>query len=68
MTLPENVVLETIKPAENGDGRIIRIYERFGKNAVLEIPAIAETDMLERKKESVDLALAPYKIKTFLLK
>lgn len=67
LILPENAVLETVKPAESGAGVIVRVYERYGKTSTLNFPVAAETDMLERPKPTVDLNLTPYKIKTYLI-
>ena len=66
--LPENAVLETIKPAEKGEGSIVRVYERYGRTASLDLPDAIETDMLERPKERTDTTLTPYQIKTYLIK
>ena len=37
---PENVLAEVLKPAEDGNGIIVRVYEAFGRDtdAVLELP------------------------------
>ena len=70
----ENVVVETIKPAENGSGAAIRVYERFGKNVETDYSSFAplryETDLLERPLTSDGLdkiRLKPHEIKTYLI-
>jgi alpha-mannosidase len=74
------VVVETIKPAEDGNGFIARIYEAFGGSvrarAILGVPAEAvfECDLLERELGEVsagadqmgfEFEMTPYKIRTF---
>lgn len=72
----KNIIIETLKPAENG-GYIIRAYENEGKETTTEIVAdfpyiyVSECDMLENPLETVkidNLHFTPYEIKTLLLK
>lgn len=71
-----NIVTETIKPAENGKGIVLRIYENEGKNTsakfVSSLPykKMYLCDMLENPQSETGLELdfEPYEIKTVLLK
>lgn len=74
-SLPDdNVVLETVKIAENNDGTILRAYERYGAPVDTEIAlpdgyALYETDLLERNPTPVArVSFKPHEIKTFLIK
>lgn len=75
----DNVILETIKQAEDGKGIIVRLYEIHNKRTVAnvtldgEIEAVVETNLLE---EAMDTKLStsehgftftinPYEIKTY---
>ncbi len=77
----DNVVLETVKKAECGDGIILRVYENrnmqtnaaitLGKN----LKSVQECDLLENSTDSVPFegnqfrfTIHPYEIKTFLVK
>lgn len=77
----ENVVIEVIKRAENGDGIIIRLYECHNRREEVQltffkdIEEVRECDLLENKNikhESSEgkfkFMIKPYEIKTFLLK
>ena len=72
-----NVILETVKRAEDGHGIIIRFYEsqRKGCRAIvtlnLPIRAAEETNLMEKKirslqlvKKKIELDFAPFEIKT----
>ncbi|MBE0685022.1 MAG: alpha-mannosidase, partial [Anaerolineaceae bacterium] len=72
-----NVVIETIKQAEDGDGLIIRLYESQRKRGLvilksfLPIQSAWETNLLEENQEScllvdheIHLNIKPYEIKT----
>ncbi len=72
-----NVIVETVKNAEDGDGMILRLYEAEGThaNATLKfgipVACAAETDMLEYKKADLTvtdgvlaLTFRPFEIKT----
>lgn len=71
-----NVIIETVKPAENGKDIIIRVYENEGKKTTatltfkLPYGRIAEADMLENEIGDCGetLEFSPYEIKTLLLK
>ena len=73
----ENVVLETIKRAENGEGIILRMYEAYNRRgkAVLKLPVAVrqafECNMLEENisplavvNNSIHFEIRPYEIKT----
>lgn len=73
----KNIVIETIKAAESGEGIVIRLYENSGKQtaAALTLGAdykdVYETDMLENIISEIDtsaLVFAPFEIKTLLYK
>ena len=80
----ENVMADTVKRAESGEGIIIRLYEAWGKRTKvhLRLPAIEgaqlfECDCMEEVigKEGVTcedgafvFAMKPYEIKTFLIR
>lgn len=76
----DNVVLETIKRAEDGNGIIVRLYEtentrsRVTLNTAFEIAEVKETDLLEKEtgssklevsKNKLSFEIMPYEIKTF---
>ena len=77
-----NVVIETVKPAEDGSGDVVvRLYEaaHMATHAVLttalKVRAAAETDMLETRPRGLDvkagkiaLEFRPFEIKTLRLK
>jgi len=76
-----NVVVETVKPAEDGDGVIVRLYEsmRTATACVLSttLPAASacEADMLENNgaeltvnEGTVDLSFRPFEVKTLRLR
>ncbi len=73
----ENIVIETVKKAEDGDGIIVRMYESFNKrtNTVLktgfDFKSVTLCDMLENdlkvisaKENSIPLTLKPFEIVT----
>lgn len=71
-----NVVIETIKQAENGTGIVVRAYEAVGRPAETEITLgfahkqIWECDLEETKTERARLEkvfFKPFEIKTFLV-
>lgn len=75
-TTAENIVLETIKRAENGQGIVIRAYEAIGKETQAGISTelagkkVWECDMEERPLKEAELgqlAFGPFEIKTLLL-
>ncbi|WP_308492280.1 alpha-mannosidase [Microbacterium terrisoli] len=70
------VVIETIKPAEDGSGVVVRLYESLGRGTVCDIRTrlphtrATFTDLIERPGERTDLtsvAFGPFEIKTILL-
>ncbi len=70
------IVIETIKPAENGGGVIVRLYESLGRTASTSLSvgiphaAAVETDLIERVLGPVDLSrldFTPFQIRTILL-
>lgn len=72
-----NVVVETIKAAESGEGVIIRLYESCGRTTEAKLAyadgytAVYETDMLETVIGEANpnaLSFTPYEIKTLLIK
>ncbi|MFA5449636.1 MAG: glycoside hydrolase family 38 C-terminal domain-containing protein [Clostridia bacterium] len=72
-----NIVIETIKTAESGEGVIIRAYEDTGRATQGSIKTAAkytevyETDLIENITNPADLEtieFKPFEIKTFLLK
>ena len=77
----ENVIIETVKPAEDGNGFIVRVYEAEGCYTLCDltlnpvIKAVFETDMLEYEDKplniqnsSLALKFKPFEIKTLRLK
>ena len=73
----DNVIIETVKPAEDGNGFIARIYEAEGTFTACNLTLgkafsrVFETDMLEYENEPVDtngntvsLNFKPFEIKT----
>jgi alpha-mannosidase len=70
------VILETIKPAEDGNGAVLRLYESLGHPATTALRttlahvSATETDLLERPIASADLErleFTPFEIKTIHL-
>ena len=76
----KNVVLETIKKAENGDGVIVRLYEVENSRTKAEltfanaVKSVEETNLIEEKVENSDVKaegnkvsfeIKPYEIKTY---
>lgn len=80
-TSSANVIIETIKRAEDGDGIIIRLYESQRKRGPVQLRAgfavgsAWETNLLEENEvklsvdnDSIQLHLRPYRIMTIRLK
>jgi alpha-mannosidase len=75
-TSSPQVIIETVKPAENGKGAVLRLYESLGKEAAVSlhtrIPHSAAffADMLENPGEQADLSslhFSPFEIKTVIV-
>ena len=70
-TLPKNVCLSALKPAENGDGYVIRVWESTGKQATWKLPAAVKlqpTNTLEEptgKETAAEVSFRPFEIATF---
>ena len=77
----DNVVLETVKQAEDGNGTVLRLYECYNARTktVLTVPAsftkAYSTNLLEEIEEElpvvdgkVSFTIQPYEIKTILLR
>jgi len=76
-----NIVIETVKPAEDGSGDIImRLYEAFRTATTAELStsfqlqSVQQTDMLEKtiselsvKEGRVKLVFRPFEVKTLRL-
>ena len=76
-----NVILETVKQAENGDGTILRLYEsenartRVRVNLPNDTKQVFVTNLLEETEiqlpvtdHSVSLVIKPFEIVTLLIK
>lgn len=76
----DNVILETVKKAENGKGIILRVYENrnMRTNAAItfgrKLKNVSECDLLENVTKEITCAedyfefnIKPYEIKTFLV-
>ena len=74
----DHVVLDTVKPAEDGHGLILRLYEALGGRGPakltfgFDVAGVTECDCLERplarlpvKGNSVTFTMTPFEIKTF---
>ncbi|HXR44185.1 MAG TPA: glycoside hydrolase family 38 C-terminal domain-containing protein, partial [Pseudolysinimonas sp.] len=70
------VIVETLKPAENGDGIVVRLYESLGRpvmtalRVALPHRTATETDLMERPLGPADLdalSFGPFEIKTIHL-
>lgn len=77
----DNVVIETVKKAEDGEGVILRVYENrnMRTNATVTlgkaVQSVSECDLLENPTEEVtaqgnhfNFTIHPYEIKTFLVR
>jgi alpha-mannosidase len=73
-----NVKIETIKPAEDGNGIILRLYEYYGTHTEVKLKAahkwskFIETDLMEndlhllsKNAHATRLSIEPYEIRTF---
>jgi alpha-mannosidase len=77
----ENVIIETIKKAEDSDDIIIRLYECYNRRTKVtlefykELSGVYECDLMESESKAVPVSgktfefeILPYEIKTFKLK
>ena len=78
-TNPDNphVVVETVKPSENGEGIIVRMYEDSGASTTAKLSvsfpyrSVVETDLIETELGAIDdltLTFKPFEIRTFLFR
>ena len=74
----DGVKIETVKPAEDGNGIILRLYETAGRSSSIKLEAykewskLIETDMLENDEMEIaldknfgELLFKPFEIRTF---
>ncbi|MGN6125839.1 MAG: glycoside hydrolase family 38 C-terminal domain-containing protein, partial [Humibacter sp.] len=75
-TSHDGIVIETIKPAQNGRGVVLRLYESLGRETATSLTtgfahgAATETNLMEEPIGPVDLerlSFGPFEIKTILL-
>ena len=75
----KNIVIDTVKCSEDGDGIVIRAYEAFGTRceatiSLNDVYTIYETDLLERDRveicegKSIERVFHPFEIVTFYLR
>jgi alpha-mannosidase len=72
----ENVIVETIKTAEDGKGIAVRLYERFGNTEKVTLAVnfthngIFECNLLEENltETTPEMTLTPFQIKTIYIK
>jgi alpha-mannosidase len=77
----ENVIIETVKKAEDSNDIIIRLYECYNRRSDVcidfyrELDQVVECNMVEKEvknisvnKKSFCFQMKPYEIKTFKLK
>ena len=72
-----HVVVETVKPSENGEGIIVRMYEDSGASTTAKLSvsfpyrSVVETDLIETELGAIDdltLTFKPFEIRTFLFR
>jgi alpha-mannosidase len=76
-----NIIIETVKPAERGDGWIARLYESAGASTdvTVHLPAgtreVQSVNLVEREPRplgmtnaSVQLRFGPFEIQTLLIR
>lgn len=76
--LADNIIVETLKPADREENALVaRVYEATGRGVTTsfhvgdKVTAIFETDMLEENGVAVnprEISFRPFEIKTFLLR
>lgn len=77
----ENITIEAVKRAESGDGIIVRVLEKYGRNTVArlsfnqKILEAKECNLMEEEigevnfdGNEIDFRIKPYEIKTFKIK
>ncbi len=77
----KNVILDALKPAEDGTGFILRVYEAEGRrtrvkiNLPLKAKTVSECDMMEENMvpvsadtDALEFTITPFEVKTFHLK
>jgi alpha-mannosidase len=77
----ENVIVDTIKIAEDSNDMIIRVYECFNRRTVCNLSfgfpviSVAECDLMENdiavrevKDDELEFEIKPYEIKTFRIR
>lgn len=71
------IIVETVKPAEDGDGVVLRLYESLGRAHATAIATtlphgrVVETDMLESGEHAVELGaleFTPFQVRTLRLR
>lgn len=78
LPLAENIILETLKPADDEENALVaRVYEATGRATATsfqvsdKVTAVFETDMLEENGAAADperVTFRPFEIKTYLLR
>lgn len=76
----ENVIVDTVKAAENGSGIIVRMYEAYGRRTDvdlkigIDVKTVYVTDLLENKEReinanenSISFEMKPFEIVTLLI-
>ena len=69
----ENVIITTVKKAEEGDGIVARMYDAEGKEATVKLESffdlgnLQHTNIIEENPKAVDkIEISPYGIETYL--
>lgn len=71
------IIVETVKPAEDGEGVVVRLYESLGQVSATSVTttfvhnSVVETDMLESGDAAVELdklQFTPFQVRTFRLR
>ncbi len=78
---PSGVIVEAVKPAEDGKGLIVRLYEAHGARAEVrvsfgfEVGGVGEVDLIERpvtamrlRAGTLQFTIRPFEIRTFRVK
>ena len=77
----ENIIIDTVKGAEDGDGLIVRVYESQGARVKanltfgFDVNSVIETNLMEVNESeievidnSIDFNIKPFEVKTFRIK